>query len=444
LIEQGTLIAMDPARTVAPRDVLVRDGRIVWLGPHGKAPRAARGVVRERLDARDACVLPGFVQAHVHLCQVLFRGLADDRPLLSWLKERIWPLEAHHDEASLSTSAELGVAELLRSGTTAILDMGTTHHHDAVFEVLEKRGLRAVSGKAMMDVGEGTPRKLRESTRASLQESDALRERWHGKARGRLRYAYAPRFILSCSPRLLRGVAERSAAHDVLMHTHVAEHKEERRVVAKLLGKSDLAALEECGVAGPRCVMAHGVQLTRAEMRHSAQLGTRFVHCPSANLKLASGIADVVAMRKSGLTVGIGCDGAPCNNRLDGVSELRLASLLAKGKRFDATALAPLEVLELATIAGARCLGWDDEIGSIEVGKRADVTVIALTGLHHAPQLDVLSSLVYASSAADVRHVLVDGVVRVQRGELLGIDVPRLTRKAREQALAVARRARVL
>lgn len=441
LIEGGTLIAMDAARTVAPRDVLVRGDRIAWIGAHGRAPRAQPGVRRERLSAKSAAVLPGFVQAHVHLCQVLFRGLADDLPLLAWLRERIWPLEASHSERSLKLSAELGIAELLRGGTTTILDMGTTRHHDAVFAALDEQGMRAISGKAMMDRGEGAPKKLLESTRASLVESDRLRASWHGRAEGRLRYAYAPRFILSCSARLLREVGERIGEGEVLAHTHVAEHREERREVERALGMSDLAALEAQGLCGPQVVMAHAVQLTKREMRRAARLGTRFVHCPGANLKLASGIADVVELRRAGLTLGLGADGAPCNNRLDALSELRLALLLSKIKRGEARALLPLDALALLTCDGARALGLDAEIGSIELGKRADLTVVSLAGVHQAPLVDVLSALSYASSASDVRHVLVDGRVRVRDYELLGVDAERLRERAGREARACAQRA---
>ena len=441
LIEGGTLVAMDEARTVAPRDVLVRDARIAWIGPRGRAPRPAAGVARKRLSAQNAAVLPGFVQAHVHLCQVLFRGLADDLPLLAWLRERIWPLEASHTEKSLSTSAQLGIAELLRGGTTTILDMGTTRHHDVVFSALEQSGLRGVSGKAMMDRSEGAPRGLLESTRETLRESDRLRAHWHGRADGRLRYAYAPRFILSCSSALLHEVGTRGREPGALVHTHVAEHKEERVEVERLLGKSDLEALGEHGICGPQTVMAHAVQLTKREMLKAAKLGTRFVHCPGANLKLASGIADVVELQKSGLVLGLGCDGAPCNNRLDALSELRLALLLSKVKRGDARALAPLDALALATISGARALGLAHEIGSVECGKRADLTVVALDGVHQAPLVDVLSALCYASSASDVRHVVVDGVVRVENQDVLGVDLSALAARARREALACAKRA---
>lgn len=441
LIAGGTLIAMDAARTVAPRDVLVRDGRIGWIGRAGRAPRATAGVARTRLDATRAVVLPGFVQAHVHLCQVLFRGLADDLPLLAWLRERIWPLEASHDEKSLRTSCELGITELLRGGTTTILDMGTTRHHEVVFDTLERMGMRALSGKAMMDRAEGAPRALRETTRASLAESDRLRAHYHGRADGRLGYAYAPRFILSCSPRLLREVADRKGEPGGLVHTHVAEHREEREEVARLLGQSDLSALASFGLSGPRVVMAHAVQLTPSEMRGAAQLGTRFVHCPSANLKLASGIADVVALRAAGVVLGLGADGAPCNNRLDALGELRLALLLSKVKRQRADALAPLDALAMLTIDGARALGLDAQIGSIELGKRADIAVIGIDGVHQAPALDPVSALCYASTASDARHVIVDGVVRVAGGEVVGLDPEALKRRARKEAAGCLLRA---
>ncbi len=443
LIRRGTLIAMDAERTVAERDVLVDGARITWVGLPGKAPRAERGVRRETLDARGAVVVPGFVQAHVHLCQVLFRGMADDLPLLAWLRERIWPFEAAHDEQSLGVSAELGIAELLTSGTTTILDMGTVHHHGAVFEAMARCGIRGVSGKAMMDQTDGAPRGLRESTRSSLRESDRLRDAYHGSCDGRLRYAYAPRFILSCSERLLRGVAERVADSDALAHTHVAEHAEERAAVRKLLGAEDIEVLSRAGICGPRTVMAHGVQLRASEMRDVARRGTRLVHCPSANLKLASGIADVVSMRRHGIVVGIGADGAPCNNRLDALSELRACALLAKVRQQNASALSALDALSLLTIDGARCLGLEGEIGSIEVGKRADIAVVDVSGIEHAPALDPVSALVYSASGRDVRHVLVDGAVKVRGGELLGVDRGRLAERARREALRVKAKARV-
>ncbi|NOY93450.1 MAG: 5'-deoxyadenosine deaminase [Deltaproteobacteria bacterium] len=434
LIRGGTLLTMDPKRRVLKGDLRIHEGHIVALG------RDTGGTARV-LDARGAVVMPGLVQAHVHLCQSLFRGMADDLPLLPWLRKHIWPLEAAHDRASLKASARLGLAEMLLGGTTTILDMGTVRHQGAVFEAMRESGIRGFSGKAMMDRGRGVPKGLREKRAESLQESLRLARRWQGAADGRLGYAFAPRFILSCSEALLRDTA--AAAHELgaIVHTHAAEQRAERAAVQELTGMDDIAALAHYGVAGERTVLAHGVWLRAAERRRLAKDGTRVVHCPSANLKLASGIAQICALREAGVVVGLGADGAPCNNRMDAFTELRSASLLAKVREEDAAALPAMEALALATIDGARVLGLGEETGSLELGKRGDVTVVDLERLHTGPAGDVASRVVYASGPSDVRHVVVDGITRVQNGALTGMDAERVWREAKRHAKKVAARA---
>jgi len=386
-------------------------------------------------------VLPGFVQAHVHLVQVLFRGMADDLPLLAWLKERIWPLEAAHDEASLRASAELGLLELLQGGTTTILDMGTTHGHDVVLDAIDRFGLRARSGKAMMDVGEGVPRRLRESTRASLEAAER-----HAKSYAhhpRVRAAFCPRFVLSCSEELVRGAVALAHRFDSLLHTHAAEHADERAAVRKIMGDDDVAVLARWGATGPRTVLAHGVQLTDEEARALAAAGTRVVHCPSANLKLGSGLARVDDLRKAGVIVGLGADGAPCNNNLDALVELRHAALLAKVRTGTST-LPAREALRLATIDGARVLGMEREIGSIEIGKKADLVVIDVSRAHAEPGGDVVGRVVYACQRSDVRHVVLDGAVRVRDGAMEDLDGEAIVARARAEAKKTARRADLL
>jgi cytosine/adenosine deaminase-related metal-dependent hydrolase len=292
----------------------------------------------------------------------------------------------------------------------------------------------------MMDVGDGVPKGLRESTRQSLRESERLAKAWSGAADGRLGYAYCPRFILSCSEALLRECAEAAAAQGVLVHTHAAEQDEERKAVRDMLGEDDVALLARFGITGERAVLAHGVQLTDVEMRDLAAAKTRIVHCPSSNLKLGSGIARVHALRQAGVVVGLGADGAPCNNNLDGWLEIRLAALLSK-VRAGTTTLPARDVLRMATLDGARVMGLDASIGSLEVGKRADVIVVATDGPHVSPAEDPMSALVYAVKARDVRHVLVDGRPLVTLGELVTLDVPRVAARAREEARKVARRA---
>jgi cytosine/adenosine deaminase-related metal-dependent hydrolase len=432
VVHGGTVVTMDAKRRVLVGDVLVRGGAIVGIG---RVPSNTRA---RSLDARGCVVIPGFVQAHVHLCQALFRGMADDLPLMTWLRERIWPLEAAHDERSIAASARLGLHEMMRAGTTTILDMGTVREEDAVFGAMHESGIRGVSGKAMMDRGRGVPKGLRESTKDSLRESEALHARWSGA--GRLDYAFAPRFILSCTEKLLRSTAEIAKNVGAIVHSHAAEHRGERDEVRAQFGGDDVDVLARFGIAGPRTVLAHGVQLTAAQMRACGKRGTRFVHCPSANLKLASGIADVVSMRAAGMIVGLGADGAPCNNRMDPLTELRSAALLAKGRRLDASVLPAMDALAMATIDGARVLGIDDRVGSIEIGKRADLAVIAIDEPHTEPGGDAVGRLVYGAAASDVRHVVIDGDVVVQHGEHRTLDRDHVVADARKQAkLLVAR-----
>jgi cytosine/adenosine deaminase-related metal-dependent hydrolase len=395
------------------------------------------------LDARGCAVIPGLVQAHVHLCQTLMRGQADDLPLLAWLRQRIWPLEAAHDEASAAASAELGLAEAMLGGTTTLLDMGTVRAHDAILDACVRSGIRALSGKAMMDRGDGVPRGLRETTRASLDESERLARAWRGAADGRIGYAWAPRFVLSCSEKLVRGAVERARDHGEIVHTHTAEQEEERAAVRAALGEDDVAVLRRWGVSGPRAVLAHGVHLRREEVRAIGRDGTRVVHCPSANLKLGSGIAPIADLDRAGVALALGADGAPCNNNLDAWVELRHAALLAK-VRWGPSALPARRALRLATIDGARALGLESLVGSIEPGKRADLVVVRLDGLHAepgGPQADVFSQLVYACSSRDVVHVAVDGRLVVKDREHRHLDVERVRARAREASAALVARA---
>lgn len=444
LIEGGRVVTCDAQDRVLDGDVAIRDGVIVAVGPDARASLAPGAPVAHRvLDARGCAVMPGLVQAHVHLVQALFRGLADDVPLLTWLKRFIWPLEAAHDEASLRASAELGLCEMVRAGTTTILDMGTTHGHDVVFDAILRSGIRGVSGKAMMDTGEGVPDGLRETTAESLRESERLAKTWAGKGDGRLGYAFAPRFILSCTEALFRDTVALAAGLSAMVHTHVAEHADERAAVRAILGDEDVAILAKWGVEGPRAILAHGVQLEDAEIARLAATGTRVVHCPSANLKLGSGIARAHEVRKAGVVMALGADGAPCNNNMDPWVEMRHAALLAK-VRSGTTTMPAREVLRMATIDGARALGLDGVTGSLEVGKRADVVVVALDDVHVAPAVDVASTLVYACQARDVRTVLVDGVTLVDGGEPVSLDRKQVAARAREEAVRIARRASVL
>jgi cytosine/adenosine deaminase-related metal-dependent hydrolase len=388
--------------------------------------------------------MPGLIQAHVHLCQTLFRGLADDLPLEDWLVRRIWPLEAAHTEETVYASALLGAAELLLGGTTAILDMETVRHTDAAFRALERIGIRATAGKCLMDAHpEGAPLALAESTDAALAEAEALAERWHGGAGGRLRVCFAPRFVPSCSGPLLRATSDLAERFDAQLHTHAAETIVERETVLRTTGLDEIAYLDSVGIAGPRAVLAHCVWVDPHEMNRLARQGTNVAHCPSSNLKLASGIAKVPELLAAGCRVAIGADAAPCNNRLDAFAEMRLAALVQK-PRLGADALPAAQVLELATLGGAHALGLDAEIGSIAPGKRADLVVLDLREPHLHPLLgDPVSLVVYAACASDVRDVVVDGRPVVLGRELVTAPVDAIVREGDRCAAELHRLARL-
>jgi cytosine/adenosine deaminase-related metal-dependent hydrolase len=428
----GAILAMDRDVRVVAGDVAIVDGEIVHVG--GDYTPANRDF--EILDCEGCVIMPGLVQAHTHLCQTLARGRADDLELLDWLTRVVWPYEASLDEAAMTAAAELACAELLLGGTTAILDMGTVHHTDALFSVASRAGIRATIGKAMMDAPDpAIPAGLRETTQRSLDESAALHKRWHGAANGRLRYAYAPRFVLSCTDELLREVARRGRADGARIHTHASENRAEIAEVRKRFGADNIAYLGSIDMLGDHVAIAHCIHLTDAERRRLADTRTHVLHCPSSNLKLASGVCGVPELIAAGVSVAIGADGAPCNNNLDGFLELRLAALLHKPGHGPRT-LPASEAIRLATVNGGAALGLGDRLGSLEVGKLGDVIAVEVDTLHAVPTANPYSAIAYAARSSDVRHVAVDGQVVVRDKRLLTLDAD----AARANARTAARR----
>ncbi|NVI97715.1 5'-deoxyadenosine deaminase [Myxococcus sp. AM009] len=437
LLTGGTVVTMNREREVlVDADVLVQDGRIAKVG-RGLKPRGTRRVV----DVTGKVVLPGLIHGHLHACQTLFRGRADGLELLDWLRERIWPFEAAHDAASMRASADLTFAELIRSGATAALDMGSVYNYDAVFESARDSGFRLVGGKAMMDAGAGVPAGLRESTEASLRESLALKERWHGTHDGRLRYAFAPRFVLSCTPALLREVARLAREHGLRIHTHASENAKETDAVRQYTGGEDnVAFFHTVGMSGPHVTMAHCVWLSQEEQDLLRDTRTVVCHCPGSNLKLASGIAKVPELLEAGVAVALGADGAPCNNTLDIFYEMKLAAVM-HNPRVGPCAMTPMRVLEMATLHGARALGLEDEVGSLEPGKRADITVVDVSGLHAGPTPeDVLVPLVHSARGSDVAHVFIDGQPVLRDGVLTTLDASSVLANANAQVARILKR----
>ncbi len=432
----GTVLTMDPYDTVLDGDVLLQDGRIVAIGPYLTPPDGA-----EVLDATGCWVLPGFVQTHVHLCQTLWRNLADDIPLMEWLRRWTWPLEAAHDEATIRASSRLGAAELLLSGTTTINDMGTVRHTSVIIRNALEMGLRGVFSKVLMDLHDG-PAALSEDPDDALAQSMVLAERC-GATNGRARFALAPRFAVSSSMHLLEGVAVASKASGMKVHTHCAETEEEVRLTVERFGCPPVALFQQTGLLGPDLLLAHCVHVDADGIRRLAESGTSVLHCPSANLKLGSGIAPVPAMLQAGVRVTLGADGAPCNNNLDAFQEMRTAALVQKALH-GPTAMPAGTVLRMATIEGAKALGMDSDVGSIEKGKRADVQVLDRRRVHCQPAEDPAGAIVYSMGRDNVRHVIVDGRTVVRDGDLLTANVPDLLRDADDALLRLRRNVRLV
>ena len=435
LIRNGIILTLDDRFDVIRGDVSIRDGRIARIAPD--IPDMHDRVIR----ADGGFVLPGFVQTHVHLCQTLFRGFADDLPLLEWLRTRVWPMEAAHTARSLRAAARLATTELLSSGTTAVLTMETVHDTDVVFEAVAESGMRATIGKCMMDTAAGLPARLQERTQASIDESLAIRRRWNGSSNDRLRAAFAPRFAVSCSRDLLEAVAALSDAHGALVHTHASESRDEAAVVKEISGGlTNLEYFASLHLASPLLCAAHCVWVDDHDRHLLADHDVKVMHCPGSNLKLGSGVAPVPELRACGITVSLGGDGAACNNRLDMFDEMRLAATLQAMRRRPGI-LPARDVLWMATRAGARTLGLDGEIGSIETGKRADIIVVAGDRPHLAPGPDPYSTLVYAARGSDVRTTIVDGEVLVDGFAPTRVDPAQVVAEARSAARDLAARA---
>ena len=410
--------------------VLIRDGCIARIGKfHARA--------ENEIDADGCLVMPGLIQAHVHLAQTLFRGLAEDQPLLTWLHRYIWPLEAAHDEESLYASALLACAELLRGGVTAFLSMETTHHTGAVFAAVEQSGLMGVIGHCLMDETGNYP-PLAVPLDDALADCDVLLDKL-GR-HDRLRLAVAPRFALSCAPELLRAAADFARARHLRLHTHAAEQEQEVRLVRKLTGLGNIEFLHKVGLTGPDVSIAHCVHATREEWELLAASQTSVLHCPTANLKLGSGIAPVPDLLAHGINVALGSDGAACNNRLDLFQEMRLAALIQKPVR-GPDALPAKTVVRMATEGGARALGWEKEMGTLAVGKRANLILVNPNRLDVAPSTDPAANLVYAHEPADVELTMVNGEILYRNGAFTKLDEEQILAMAHQQRAKLMQRA---
>jgi cytosine/adenosine deaminase-related metal-dependent hydrolase len=388
-------------------------------------------------------LIPGFVQTHIHLCQTMFRGLADDLQLLDWLQLRIFPYENAHNKNSLLSSVRLGINELLLSGTTTLLDMGTLRHQVVVFEELKNSGMRAIAGKCLVDENDLFPA-FNSDTKSELDEIYQLAKAYHNTSNGKVKYGFAPRFVLSCSEKLLKESFEMKKDFEgSLYHTHSSENKNEISEVKRRHKKENIEYFDSIGVIDDHSVLAHCIHVNDKETNFLKKNNVRVSHCPSSNLKLGSGIANIPKYLELGISVSLGADGAPCNNNLSIFNEMRLAALIQKPIH-GSTTMDAKTVFKLATIEGAKALHLQNEIGSIEVGKKADLALLDLnTNVHSISESDesVYSDIVYSSSSDSVHSVMVEGEWKVLNKKSLLYDQQELNQKSKEELKKLLRRA---
>ncbi len=402
--------------------VEIIDNRIASFIPNEKIDR--QGYEGKIYDHPDLTLIPGFVQTHIHLCQTLFRGLADDLQLLDWLQKKIFPFENAHDKNSLKISAKLGINELLRGGTTTLLDMGTLRHQEVVFEEMISSGIRGYSGKCLIDENELFP-SFKSSTENELKYMNELANEFHNVEEGRIRYGFAPRFVLSCSEELLKET--KSMMKDFpgsVYHTHSSENKNEIAKVRKKYNKENIEYFDSIKVLDDHTVLAHCIHLNENEKQILKNKNVKVAHCPSANLKLGSGIANIPDYIERGISVSIGADGPPCNNNLSVFTEMRLAALIQKPIH-GPEAMDAKTVFKLATIEGAKALHLENEVGSIEIGKKADLVLMDLNSYVNSVSDNdeqVFSNLVYSSGTNNVRSVMINGKWVVSNGKSLIYD----------------------
>jgi len=385
----------------------------------------------DTLDASGGLVVPGLVNAHTHVAMTLLRGYADDKPLEAWLQEDIWPVEAELTPEDVRVGAELGLVEMIRSGTTALSDM--YFHVDEIAAAVADSGLRAVLGHTAVTVG-----KDEADARADVQASLDMALELDGAADGRIRTTFQPHSLTTVGEDYLREFVPEAREAGLPVHLHANETTDEVAPLVDEHGVRPLEYADDVGLLGSDTFLAHCVHVDETEVDLLAGTGTGAVHCPASNMKLASGMAPVQDLLDAGVTVGLGTDGAASNNDLDMFDEMRDAAMLGKLAADDAAAVPAAAVVEMATANGADLLGFDS--GRIEAGANADLAVLDLEAVHLTPQHDLVSHLAYAARGSDVCHTVCDGAVVLRDGEVTVFDERAVRERASEHAAALVDR----
>ncbi len=426
IIKNGTLLTMDFKNSILENGFLaIRGDRISNIGTGDMPSIKATKII----DAKGGLVLPGLVNGHTHAAMTLFRGLADDLPLMQWLENYIFPAERNMDAEFVYTGTLLALAEMILSGTTTFCDMYL--FEEEVAKAAKKAGVRCLVGEVLYDF----PSPNYGSVGKGLEYTESLIQKWRDDPI--VSIAVEPHSLFTCSPELLMASNELALKHRVPLIIHVAETLNEVSEIKGKYAKTPIGHLDSLGLLGAHLIADHCVHLGPSDIKKMAEHGVKVVHNPESNMKLASGIAPVPELIKQGVTVGLGTDGCASNNNLDLFSEMDTAAKLHKVHAMDPTVVDAVTVLRMATIQGARALGLQDIIGSLEIGKKADVIVIDTHKPHLTPMYNAVSHLVYAASGNDVTHSVINGKLVMEDRKLLTLDLDEIIARSREKSVLV-------
>ncbi|MCH2433243.1 MAG: amidohydrolase [Acidimicrobiales bacterium] len=443
LIRGGAVVTVDDeGQVLDPGWVLVDNDLITDTGT-GEPPVRARRSADLVLDATGGAVMPGMVNGHTHLFQTLFRGLADDKPLLEWLRDCIWPGATELDAEAAHAAATLGMIENLRGGATSIVDHQYIHGapaiDDAVCRAAAEVGVRLVLASGWADRNYHPP--LTESADTVIDRIRPVQAAWHGAMDGRISVGLAPLIPWGCSDEAMESTVSECRSWGGSTHLHCAETAIEVEMNLEERGQRHVPWLKSLGVLGPDVQLAHSVWLDDSELDLIAESGATVVHCPVSNMYLASGVARIREMLDLGITVALATDGPGSNNRQDMFEACKATILLQKVDRLDASALQPEEVLAMACRGGAAVMGRRDDLGSIQPGMKADLVVVDLATPFASPVHRVPSALVYCATPRDVVHVMVDGKTLIGDRVFTSLDEKAIVARATEIARQVFRRA---
>ncbi|MBM7854888.1 5-methylthioadenosine/S-adenosylhomocysteine deaminase [Desulfohalotomaculum tongense] len=437
LIKNGYVISMNSERQVFENgDVLVENDKIAAVG---RVQAEQINSSAEIVDASGKIVMPGLINTHVHLSQQLGRGIGDDVDLLTWLRKRIWPYESSMDLEDSYISSLACCLEMIHSGVTTFAEAGG-QEVDGMGKAVEKIGIRGILSRSTMDCGEGLPANWQESTDTALHKQEELIKRWHGRANGRIRVWFSLRTIFNNSDELITRTKTLADKYRVGIHMHVAEINEEVRFSREQRGLTTVEHLARLGVLDENFLAVHTVWLTDREIDLFALYNVKVSHNPAAAMKVL-GFARVPEMLARGISVSIGTDGAPCNNRMDMMSEMYLTTLIHKGRTLNPEVLPAEKVLEMATVNGARCVLWEDQIGSLEPGKKADLIIINPASAGTLPLHDPVANLVYAMHSSNVESSMCDGQWLMRDKKILTVNEEEILQQAQQRAAVLLKKA---